>query len=135
MKAMMDSNAFYTFVAKKMVPQLSFDLVESSLRMKAVNFEVRLVKGASNVSLVLGSWHGTYNLTVIPLNNFDVILGMDFMLGAKPSVIPYLGGIFIGDERNPTFVAGEFIDGQTGTTKNIGCYRLCNSKTNYSARR
>lgn len=33
------------------------------------------------------------------------------MFGAKAFVMPHLGRIFIGDERNPIFIFGEFIDG------------------------
>lgn len=55
------------------------------------------MKGASNVSVALCSGHGICNLTVVPLDDFDVILGIDFMLGAKVSVIPHFGGIFIRD--------------------------------------
>lgn len=91
------------------------------LRMKAVKFEARPMKGGSDVSLVFGSWQGKCNLTIVPLDDFDLILGVDFILSAKVSVIPHLSEIFIGDKRNPTFVDGEFVN---GTNMNNNEYRL-----------
>lgn len=39
---------------------------------------------------------------VIPMDNFDVILGNEFLILAKVSVMPYLGGLMIADEGCPS---------------------------------
>lgn len=58
------------------------------------------------VSLKIGPWEGKCKLLAMPLDDFDVILGIDFLLAAKCSVLPYLGGIFIANEKEPCFVKG-----------------------------
>jgi hypothetical protein len=55
-KSMMDSNATHNFVSERVVPKLKLELVESLLRMKAVNSEARLVMGALDMSLTVGLW-------------------------------------------------------------------------------
>ena len=46
------------------------------------------------------------NLMVVPLDDFDVILGNDFFRTAKVALMPYLCGLLISDERAPCFVPG-----------------------------
>lgn len=46
----------------------------------------------------------------VPLDDFDVILGVDFLISAKVSVMTHLGGILICDEKSPALVSGVFID-------------------------
>ena len=43
-------------------------------------------------------------MMVIPLDDFDLILGVEFLVKAKESMVPHLRGIFIGDENAPCFV-------------------------------
>ena len=43
---------------------------------------------------------------VVPLDDFDVILGNDFFRAAKVASMPYLGGLLISDERAPCFMPG-----------------------------
>ena len=52
----------------------------------------------------VGDWYGSCELVVIPLDDFHIILSLDFMRKAKVSVIPYLGGLMIHDEYAPCFV-------------------------------
>lgn len=44
----------------------------------------------------------------IVLDDFDVILGIEFMLAAKVSVAPYMGGITISDGPCPSFVSAAY---------------------------
>ena len=52
----------------------------------------------------VGDWYGSCELMVIPLDDFRVILGLDFMRKGKVSVIPYLDGLMIHDEYATCFV-------------------------------
>ncbi|WOG81014.1 hypothetical protein DCAR_0100159 [Daucus carota subsp. sativus] len=60
----------------------------------------------------------------MPLDDFDVILGIDFLLAAKCSVLPYLGGIFIANEKEPCFVKGITEKSDKGKAKD-GSLRMC----------
>ena len=41
----------------------------------------------------------------IPLDDFDLILGIEFLVKAKAFVTPHLRGMMIGDEQTPYFVS------------------------------
>lgn len=67
--------------------------------MKAVSFSACEVTGiAYNVSLCVGCWTRKINLTIVPLDDFDIILGIEFFKAAKVSVMSYLNGMMINYE-------------------------------------
>ncbi|XP_012851858.1 PREDICTED: uncharacterized protein LOC105971552 isoform X2 [Erythranthe guttata] len=103
-KAMVDSGATHNFVAEREVKKLGLTLSKHASQVKAVNSEAGPVKGRTDVDLVIGSWKGQCGLTAVPLDDFDVILGQEFLLAAKAAVIPFLGGLMIMDEERPCFV-------------------------------
>ncbi|KAK4422092.1 hypothetical protein Salat_2160200 [Sesamum alatum] len=69
-----------------------------------VNAEAELVQGVASVELKVGTWQGKCSLRAVTLDDFDLILGMDFLLLAKVTVVPYLSGLFIVDVGCPSFV-------------------------------
>ena len=54
----------------------------------------------------MDSWDGYVDLLAVPLDDFELILGVNFLKTAKAAVIPHLGGLLIMDEERPCFVAG-----------------------------
>ncbi|KAK4403116.1 hypothetical protein Sango_1052300 [Sesamum angolense] len=60
--------------------KLGLTLAQHSRRIKAVNSEAKPIQGVAYVELKVGAWTGKCNLMVVSLDDFDVILGMDFML-------------------------------------------------------
>ena len=76
-----------------------------SSKIKAVNFEAQsMASVAKNMAISLGNWRGHMDLMVVPLDDFDIILDIDFMCNAKVAVLPHLGGMLIMDEDNPSLV-------------------------------
>lgn len=57
-------------------------------------------------TISLGDWSGRINLLAVPLDDFDLILGIDFLTIAKATMMPHLGGMLIMEESHPHFVAG-----------------------------
>ncbi|RVW40884.1 RNA-directed DNA polymerase-like [Vitis vinifera] len=52
--------------------------------IKAVNNKAQKIQGiAKNVPMQVGDWKGTCNLLCVPLDDFDLIIGVDFILKAK----------------------------------------------------
>ena len=43
----------------------------------------------------------------LPLDDFDMILGIEFFVQAKAMAMPHLGGIMIVSEKSPSFVLVE----------------------------
>ena len=43
----------------------------------------------------------------LPLDDFDLILGVKFFVQAKAIAMPHLGGLLIADEVSPSFILVE----------------------------
>ena len=66
--------------------------------MKAVNSPASAISESSKNVTKLGPWEGGINFTVFPMDNLDVVLGLDFMIAAQTIPIPaasYL--LFLGE--------------------------------------
>ena len=104
-KAMVDSGATHNFVATSEASRLDLKLVDDDSRIKAVNSKAQNIQGiAKDVLLQVGEWKGKINLLCVPLDDFNLILGIDFFLNSKATLIPHLGGLTILEEKQPCFV-------------------------------
>lgn len=102
--AMVDTGATHNFVADREVQRLGLDLSPQASHIKAVNSEAKPIKGVANVKLEIGCWAGQCDLMAVPLDDFDIILGNEFLVAAHVAVMPHLGGLLIADEPCPSFV-------------------------------
>ena len=101
----MDSGATHNFVATKEATRLGLKLEEDTSRIKAVNSKAQKIQGvAKTVPMQIGDWKGMCSLFCVPLDDFDLILGVDFLLRAKVALIPHLGGLMVLEEKQPCFV-------------------------------
>ncbi|KAL0352155.1 UNVERIFIED_CONTAM: Transposon Ty3-I Gag-Pol polyprotein [Sesamum calycinum] len=115
--AMLDSGAIHNFVADREIQKLGLTLAQHSSRIKAVNLEAKPIQGAAGVELKVGAWTGQCKLLAVPLDDFDVILGMDFMLLANAMVMPYLNGLFIANPSSTCFVQGTYLQDSVRSTE------------------
>ncbi|GAV76794.1 gag-asp_proteas domain-containing protein [Cephalotus follicularis] len=105
--AMVDTGATHSFLAERMVTRLSLRVDKHTSRIKAVNSQAQAVAGmAHGVQISIGDWAGKIDLMVVPLHDFDLILGNDFFISEKVIMMPQLCGLFIMNELNPCFVLG-----------------------------
>ncbi|KAL3535011.1 hypothetical protein ACH5RR_003472 [Cinchona calisaya] len=111
--AMVDTGATHSFVTGRDVRRLKLELKEHGYRIKAVNSEAQPVLGVASVELTFGPWSGKCSLMAVPLDDFDLILGKEFMGTNKIFLIPHLDGIMIADERCPTFIPFVFVNANT----------------------
>ncbi|KAK4381997.1 Transposon Ty3-I Gag-Pol polyprotein [Sesamum angolense] len=81
--AMLDSGASHSFVADREIQKLGLTIAQHSNRIKEVNSEAKPTQGMACVELKVSTWTGKCNLMAVPLDDFDVILGMDFLLLAN----------------------------------------------------
>ena len=99
------SSATNTFVADRLVTQLGLRLSNSQMSMKAVNVKAQRILGmAYSVPMVLDKWQGKQDLLVVTLDNFDIILGLDFLKRAKIVLMPHLDRILLANELCSYFV-------------------------------
>ncbi|XP_047335399.1 uncharacterized protein LOC124938921 [Impatiens glandulifera] len=106
--AMVDTDATHNFVADREISKLGLEIAQHRSKMKAVNLEAQPVKGQATTELQIGSWKGRVEFMAIPLDDFDVILGIEFLAAAHVAVMPHLGGIFIAAPENPSFIPGRY---------------------------
>ena len=104
-KALVGSGATHNFLTTREVTRLGLKLEEDTSRIKAVNSKAHKIQGvAKNILMQVGDWKGTFNLLCVSLDDFNLILGVDFLLKAKVALIPHLGGLVVLVEKKPYFV-------------------------------
>ncbi|KAL3520295.1 hypothetical protein ACH5RR_018444 [Cinchona calisaya] len=69
---------------------LKLKLKEHGYRIKVINSEAQPVLGIASVELTLGLWSGKCNLMAVLLDDFDLMLGKEFMAMNKIFPIPHL---------------------------------------------
>ena len=103
--AMLDTRASHNFMAEDEARRLGLPLKQSQGSLKTVNAAPQPLLGmVKNVSLVVGTWQGTVDFTVVPLDDFKVVLGMEFFRQAKAVPTPHLQQIVILEEKTPCMV-------------------------------
>ena len=84
---------------------MGLKLVNDDSWIRVVNSEAQRIQGiAKDVLLQVGELKGKCNLLCVPLDDFNMILGIDFFLKSKAALIPHLGGLIFLEEKQPCFV-------------------------------
>ncbi|KAL2246590.1 UNVERIFIED_CONTAM: Transposon Tf2-12 polyprotein [Sesamum indicum] len=108
-RAMIDTGASHNYLASAEVARLGLVLEKGVGRVKAINSAAQPIAGvAKSVQIKVGAYEGKTNLSVVVMDDFKLILGLEFlrdtrtavlphvdslmMMGAKPCVIPTLAG-------------------------------------------
>ncbi|XP_073106542.1 uncharacterized protein [Elaeis guineensis] len=102
---MVDTGATHNFIADREATRLGLKLERDSSRMKAVNSEARPIAGlARDVPIRVGTWSGKANFMAVPLDDFQVILGMDFLQAARVVPMPFLDALCMMGDESPCVV-------------------------------
>ncbi|KAL0434685.1 UNVERIFIED_CONTAM: Retrovirus-related Pol polyprotein from transposon gypsy [Sesamum radiatum] len=108
-RAMVDTGATHNYLASTEVERLRLVLEKGVGRVKAINSFAQPIAGVAKAVLIkVGPFEGKTNLSVVVMDDFKLIIGLDFlrdtstavfphvdslmMMGAKPCVIPTLAG-------------------------------------------
>lgn len=104
-QALVDTGATHNFIAATEAKRLGLKLEKDTSKIKAVNSEAQPVTGvAKGVSITVGPWVGTANFTAATIDDFKVILGIDFLASSKAVPMPHLGALSIMQEAAPCMV-------------------------------
>jgi hypothetical protein len=96
---MLNSSDTNMFVSSRLVPQLGWWLRNNYTTVKVVNAKAhRIVGRAYGVPIVMDKWHGKHDLLVVMLDDFDIIIGQNFLRKAKIVLLSYLNSILINNE-------------------------------------
>ncbi|CAA0831753.1 Unknown protein [Striga hermonthica] len=106
-KALVDTGASHNFITKEEAIRLGLSWTEKAGWLKTVNANARRLEGAaSNVELRLGTWQGRVNYSVAPMDDFKVVLGMDFLRQRESQQTTLRNATCQGAKRGePTYVA------------------------------
>lgn len=73
--------------------------------LKAIDSDSKPVVGiARNVTIGVGEWSGKTYFNVVDMDDYPLIMGMEFLRQAKFVCIPYLNMVFVMDEGSPCCV-------------------------------
>ena len=81
---LVDSGVTHNFIADQEARRLGLTIGKDPGNMKAVNFEALPIVGVSKrVPFKLGAWTGELDLVEVRMDDFDVVLEMEFLLEHK----------------------------------------------------
>ena len=95
-KAMIDTGATHNFVSEGVARRLKLKISTESGLLKAVNSASKPSQGvARGVTMKIGSWEGKIDFTMAPMDDFKIVIGMDFLRQVKAVPIPFLSSMAI----------------------------------------
>ncbi|TXG73104.1 hypothetical protein EZV62_001683 [Acer yangbiense] len=78
-RAMLDTGATHNFVSLDKAKKLGLKATNGGGTIKAVNSPAKPIAGiAKAVPVCLGTWSGKLDFSVVPMDDFQVVLGMEF---------------------------------------------------------
>ena len=80
----------HLLVSSDVSSKLGLKISKGGGTIKAVNSSPTLIDGvAHKVDVSIGEWHGQENLTVVTMDDFNVVLGLEFLDKMKAVLVPY----------------------------------------------
>lgn len=88
-RAMIDTGATHNYLATTEVERFGLALEKTVGQVKAINSAAQPVAGvAKGVKIKAGPFEGKINLSVVQMDDFKLILGLDFLREARAMVLP-----------------------------------------------
>ncbi|KAA0066681.1 uncharacterized protein E5676_scaffold384G00030 [Cucumis melo var. makuwa] len=87
---MVDSGATHNFITEAEAKRLNLPWEKDAGRMKAVNSAALPIIGLVKRTMIrMGGWSGLVDFVVVKMDDFDVVLGMEFLLEHQVIPMPY----------------------------------------------
>ena len=117
-EAMLDTSATHNFVDERMVQQLGQKVSKCPSKIKLVNSEAKLFSRiAFGVKFKVGKWIRKVNFLIMKLDDFNLVLGDEFFVAAKATLLPIIGVMLIFDEKQPCYVPTRCVTVNSKTSK------------------
>ncbi|KAK2989246.1 hypothetical protein RJ640_030998 [Escallonia rubra] len=119
---MVDTGATHNFITMDEAERLGLNVVDGEGWLKPVNAEAKPLQGmVRRVEICLGKWKGFVDFSVARMDDFKVVLGLDFLRQVNALVSPYNNAVCIM-ERGTACVVPMF--GGTSSTMTPTSMRL-----------
>ncbi|CAL8996076.1 unnamed protein product [Prunus brigantina] len=93
---LVDTGALHNFMSMQEVKRLGCRVSKEAGSMKTVNSTAKPIDGvARGVELHIATWNGVVDFSVISMDDYDVMLGMEFMDKVKAFPIPFYNSMCI----------------------------------------
>ena len=78
-RALLDTGATHNFVSVDEAKRLGLKATKEGGTMKAVNSPAKPIAGiAQGVHITLGTWSGKLDFSIVPMDDFKMVLGIEF---------------------------------------------------------
>ncbi|KAL2252569.1 UNVERIFIED_CONTAM: RNA-directed DNA polymerase [Sesamum indicum] len=89
-RAMIDTGASHNYLASAEVARLGLMLEKGVGRVKAINSAAQPIASvAKSVVIKVGAYEGKTNLSVVVMDDFKLILGLEFLWDTRTAVLPH----------------------------------------------
>ena len=104
-EALVNTGATHNFVSEDEARRLELQASKEGEWLKAINSAAKPSHGvARGVTMHIGSWEGRVDFTVVPMDDFKMVLGMDFLQKVKVVPLPFLPSMAILEEEKSCMV-------------------------------
>ncbi|PWA81445.1 hypothetical protein CTI12_AA187700 [Artemisia annua] len=107
-RALVDSGATNNFMSIDEAKRLRISATKVGGTFKPVNSKAKPMEGvAKDVRAKIGEWEGTVDLPVVPMDDFDVVLGLEFLDKVRAFPMPFANTLCILDGGKTCMVSTE----------------------------
>ncbi|GKB19495.1 putative retrotransposon gag domain, aspartic peptidase domain protein, partial [Tanacetum coccineum] len=93
-RVLVDSDATHNFVADDEAKRLGINTMKGSGTIKVVNSPTNAIhRVAKDVRAKIGEWEGTIDLSVVPMDDFKVVLGLEFLDRVRAFPMPFANSL------------------------------------------
>ena len=97
-RALLDTGATHNFVSLDEAKRLGPKATKEGGTMKAVNSPAKPIVGiAQGVNITLGTWSGKLDFSIVPMDDFKMVLGMEFFDQVHAFPLPATNSLSILD--------------------------------------
>ncbi|KAI3454911.1 hypothetical protein Pfo_011574 [Paulownia fortunei] len=104
-RSLVDTGATHNFIIKEEANRLGLRWRKGEGWLKMVNAKAQPLNGVvKNVELRLGTWKGQVDFSVAPMDDFKVVLGMDFLRKVTAIPMPSFSSVYILKKGAPCMI-------------------------------